>query len=572
MPLSIARIWNARTAEPTEPSNSYVPISRTAWVLLLCGLPYLFMHFQNLWRKPHYQFFPLFLIAWFLLVRSRWPVSGELATRPVKPSWILSILATAALLGATLLASPYCSAVATVLIAGTFMLPVARAFPEKHMGRCWMLLWLLIPPPRSLDVHLIQSLQRFAASSSSRLLDMLGYLHLLQGTIIEFPGRSLFVEEACSGIQSLFSLIVFTSIYVVWQRRPWLHLIPMIFLATFWAAVSNIMRLMVIALADQQFLVDLTSGWKHEAIGYTVFAFAIWMVISSDHLLKFFLDPIHSKAGISPVALSRIWNRWIAGDSSRPSTNESAKPLDSNVRLGQASSFILVVAVLCGLLQGILFSRGLIRRFGTVPASERVNRFDEDSLQKTVAPWKLENFEIQKRSRTSEEGQYSRVWNFNSGSFQAYVSFDYTFVGTHSLPNCYVHKGWQIHKVRSTKPTDNAAGWSQQEVEFRRELGREGFLIYSLFNETGSSIAPPESNRRITGYFRWLMFRIRTSSIMQAFGSDALLNPVDAGCYQIQVFVSANRSLTREEKKEIREEFGRIQTEFRAVWLKGDDQ
>ena len=35
----------------------------------------------------------------------------------------------------------------------------------------------------------------------------MGYLHLRRGNIIELPDKQLLVEEACSGVQSLFTVL-----------------------------------------------------------------------------------------------------------------------------------------------------------------------------------------------------------------------------------------------------------------------------------------------------------------------------------------------------------------------------
>src|SRR5436853_413288 len=84
------------------------------------------------------------------------------------------------------------------------------------LAPAWFFLWLLIPPPLNLDQRLVTRLQTFTARQSSRLLDQLGVLHVMQGNVVVIPHKHLLVEEACSGINSLFSMLACTLFFVLW--------------------------------------------------------------------------------------------------------------------------------------------------------------------------------------------------------------------------------------------------------------------------------------------------------------------------------------------------------------------
>ena len=75
------------------------------------------------------------------------------------------------------------------------------------------MLWLLVPLPFRWDVRLVFALQDWSSRAASLMLDFWGVDHLLAGHILELPHQQFLVEEACSGIQSLFSLLAFAAIY-----------------------------------------------------------------------------------------------------------------------------------------------------------------------------------------------------------------------------------------------------------------------------------------------------------------------------------------------------------------------
>src|SRR5205823_3954299 len=84
----------------------------------------------------------------------------------------------------------------------------------------WLFLWLAVPLPLGLDQNLITSLQPLTARGSSVLLDQLGVFHVRAGNVIEVPGKRLMVEDACSGIHSLFAVLACTSFFALWSGRP----------------------------------------------------------------------------------------------------------------------------------------------------------------------------------------------------------------------------------------------------------------------------------------------------------------------------------------------------------------
>ena len=81
-------------------------------------------------------------------------------------------------------------------------------------------LFVFLPLPFRWDTTLITTLQRQSAALTSSLLDLLGLGHYLDGTQILVPGKTGYgIEEACSGVQSFFTLLFIAIVMMVVFRR-----------------------------------------------------------------------------------------------------------------------------------------------------------------------------------------------------------------------------------------------------------------------------------------------------------------------------------------------------------------
>jgi exosortase len=190
-------------------------------------------------------------------------------------------------------------------------------FLEAETGRS--LLYLLLPmlliirPPLSYDEFAIQKLQALTTRISSDFLNTLHFEHIRQGNIIQpEQGTALLVAEACSGVQSLFTLMFIASFIGIARQYPVVRSLLLIGTAVFWALLMNVCRVLAIAIAQIQFSVDITTGWKHDVVGYAAMLLAIPFLLSTDKLILFFFDTVaddprkHQKINVLVLG----WN-WL---------------------------------------------------------------------------------------------------------------------------------------------------------------------------------------------------------------------------------------------------------------------
>jgi len=222
----------------------------TACVLALAHLPLLLLHGQHLWAREHYQFFPFLLPAAFALVYPN--VRGLGSLTPGRRGVCLALfgMALAVLTLGVLTLSPWLGAVAAqvTLLAAAFSLG----------GRClvacllpaWLLLCLAIPLPGPLDGRVIAGLQHLPTSGASHVLEVAGVLHARDGNVLNLGSHSILVEEACSGVHSLYSVLACTLFWSAWTRRPLVHALLLLLAALPWVVAGNIVRIVAVATLD----------------------------------------------------------------------------------------------------------------------------------------------------------------------------------------------------------------------------------------------------------------------------------------------------------------------------------
>ncbi len=576
-----------------------LPQSSTAlklWVglLLIVGgyAPMLYVHGQSLWTRDHYQFFPLLLVGSALLFVSRRHCLQPLNRNgPRGRNWGMRLnsvaLATSFfvfVLGVAI-NSRLAVTASAILTLGCLL---HRAFGWRQSGEWlppWMLLWLVVPPPSGLDYQLITWLQRQTASAASLCLDVLGYDHLMTGVILEVPNAKFFVDEACSGVHSLVALLAATCLYVVWGRRPTLSTIVLLISAMCWAGFGNILRIVTITVAHEQWDVDLTSGWQHDALGMATFAIAFCLLMSTDRLLFAFLSPVHPEED-EASRTGQLWNRWIAspwlpsvhrrdsddfaGESGTGAGDDAAVSVrHTNGSRFRFSRFCWGFAIGVAVLGGLQFAvQASSPGFGGTDARSYLalyEKMDSDVLPGTEEQWKWVNYDVEHRDWDNLLGRCSQVWQYSCPYGAAHVALDYPFVGDHDLSICYSNQGWEVvGRTRHTAEIDGVAS-PYVEVRLHKHTGEHGLLLYTLFNTEGDSVTRGQET-----LWTRMLNRLEGSPLFNLAESKGLWKKMErVESYQFQLFIPADSPLSEEQRTMTRERYVELRKniirEFKAV-------
>lgn len=287
------------------------PWPRLLILLALAHLPWLVIYWLGLWNQQHYQFFPFALGAFALLFANR-------RSRTIKKWSVLSSLLVGfdilCLAAGVALNSPW--TVSVGMIAWLFAWCINRKDDghSRSLGYLILLPLMTIRLPLNSDEQIIHWLQRITTSIASRLLDQMGMLHAREGNVIQFPGKSFLIAQACSGVQSLFTILFLAALVICLRRRSIAHGILLLISGFAFAGIMNVGRVMTIAVAWEKHHYDWSVGFTHELLGYCCLAAAAALLMSADAFLEFFLDRVPDVRRMGTVAFYRnplieAWNR-----------------------------------------------------------------------------------------------------------------------------------------------------------------------------------------------------------------------------------------------------------------------
>jgi exosortase len=149
------------------------------------------------------------------------------------------------------------------------------------------LLIMMVPIPGIAYKQITFPLQLLASQIAERSLEVLGYMVLREGNVLELAGQTLSVVEACSGIRSLLSLTFFTLIYgYLFEPESWKRWL--LLLATVPVAVlANAIRIVVTGIIGE-YDQALAQGAYHTASGWILFMLAIAMLVGIHYIAGWF--------------------------------------------------------------------------------------------------------------------------------------------------------------------------------------------------------------------------------------------------------------------------------------------
>ncbi|QDS88877.1 Transmembrane exosortase (Exosortase_EpsH) [Rosistilla ulvae] len=527
-----------------EGSVAWQDLKRRAafyFVVLASFAPLLVLHFKQLWAFEHYQFFPLLLIAIPVLISHLW-VSAPIP-RIIRPIWQKSLLLAGLLLLAIAYVawSPNLAALALAVTAGAILLELYQQGWLSRFLPLWCLFFLLIKLPLNLDIDLIFWLQGLTSTLASRLLDFTGVNHVLAGHIIQTANDKFLVEEACSGIQSLFTLVAAAAIFLTVYRRPWYHCVALVGCAAFWACTINIGRVAGVVIAMQHFGIDISTGTAHQVFGLVLFALAFALLFSSDRLLLFFLE--------SDEVVDIDFEDYPTTDLSATATEEESTE-DRSLRLHvqNGSTWIYVIGggfVLLLVLQ--LATLALQAESVTVidpDNPQMITALNENSLPETIGEWERVEFDAESRALTNFMGRNTASWVYRSPRGTATVAIDFPFLGWHELTGCYAALGYDVSAREVLATEDNDKIQSVQAIVAAPD-GEVGHLWFSEFLQSGQPLVPAGNSSGTLQY--WL------SRFQSAFLKQTASLRRDPSSYQVQLLYQSKDPLDEQQATAMRD-------------------
>jgi exosortase/archaeosortase family protein len=328
--------------------------------------------------------------------------------------------------------------------------------------------------PLGLDELLVQSLQTLTARASSAALDVLGVLHVRSGNVIEIPGRRLLVEEACSGVNSLFAAAACTLFFVLWRKTARVQAVLLLLTIPFWTVAANAARVVLTAVLRYRWDVAADEGRLHDALGMGVFAVAMLFILSTAAGFEFIR---YVFGGLPP-------DDELPAPAARP----TARP--SSLRLVPLAVGAFAVAVCAMQVPG-----AVVRRQDHLAKQRLTDMADlgEAALPDAVGDYRREKFELTKRAAGAALGQKSQTWYYQAPQTESAASLDYPFYGWHEITECYIAQGWRIDSRDLTKLGD---GTTVVEVTMHKaDRADFGHLLFLVCDPAGEPLRPWKSQR-----------------------------------------------------------------------------
>jgi exosortase len=499
-------------------------------IALLSMAPMLWLQCNSLWYRPHLQFFPMAWAAfvYFLYQRMGVPTTAASKWRQFAALGIFALSLVAAV-EAVLISSPWLTYFAGIGVVTSWLLCRGGEMKWTHAMGLTSLLWITLPLPAGYDNKLIQYLQSQSSFAASSVLDSMGILHLREGNILQLASKRLFVDEACSGVDSLYALMAISLTIVLWLRQPVLVALCALLMVPVWASCSNIARLITIVLSFEWLGIDLASGTPHTILGLVVFAAAFGCDYAFIRFLGAAFEPPPKKSSSrQPVVPAMI----------TPSVASMLWGVPQKVGLAMSIFFCICFSGV-GAYSTKALSRGTIFRYPDFTEESLVTLKNSLELPAVLENWKLQKREFLERERENVQGRFSHAWLYQTPTGVGTVSIDFPFRGFHLLDECYEGAGWKAadsHKVVELDSNTAVEGFKQlgplqvHYLDLDKDNSEFNFVAFVQFQLDGT---PVVSNAGVRGFERF---------------ERTILEPIT---YQIQVMVTSTQRIAPETREAI---------------------
>ena len=508
-----------------------------------------------LWSRAHYQFFPLVLcgsaaLAWYRLQDAKWDHTPCLTLRVAGlGTGAFVLFAIAALFQSNWLGSlsGILSLWALIWFCGGFEIA------DRLRGPVFLLL-LVIPIPLNFDLKLVIWLQKVATAAASSLLDMLHVWHSTSGVAITTVQRSFMVEEACSGIHSLFSCLCAVIFVCVLRRSGFLRLVINAIQTAGWVIAANAIRVFLVIYAFSEWNLPLDKGWPHEALGVGTYALALGLSLSTDRLFLFLVPMSHIPfvdVGSTYNASGNVVSQSLAF------LGASTKTLNrflNQGRLAKRLSMWVVVGVLVllfGPLASLNYARVIAdsRAVAAGPNAGGAPNFvgnmsevvTDTAVPNKVDQWKLVNTERINRTPDDPQGTNSTVFTFAGEGLTASFSVDGYYPEWHDLAYCYTALDWKLKSQQNFQ--DASTGHNATMLSLYIEDGQYSVSYFSCYDSRLQSVKPGAATIGVIPTFSVLMDRLPWHA-----SSDPDTAKIVPPVFQLQLMCSSSHELLDHER------------------------
>lgn len=378
---------------------------------------------------------------------------------------------------------------------------LARFFPRSQMGGLLVLIGVISLPVVFLKSSLLLSLQQLASVMASWALDVTGVAHLRQGVILETVQGTLFVEEACSGMQSLVTGLVVSQVFFCWQKKGLIYSLVGLLCSSAFLILGNCLRIFLIAWLFADHAIDLTRGWKHELTGLGVYLLALALLPS--------LTSTFDSIGAAWIRWSLPWKKRsgsVANLAAAPDLRARSSFMRLLVKEGSSKTLWGVVS----LMALATVAEAVIFRDGDEEASEidvsQLPALSQITLPAVLAGW-TQDPGAGELSMIGQSTLEQRVWTFRKAGVTAWVAAGLPYDELHPLRLCYINRDWAIAREGDLAPPGRSP-FSYLELRSKENQRASMLVCYDNYDLAAGRFVggPPD---RVTTRWETMMARLR---------------------------------------------------------------
>ena len=152
----------------------------------------------------------------------------------------------------------------------------------------WRMLWVLrfpmlflifmVPLPGVLLIAISFKMKLMAAALATHAVRIIGITAVQAGSMIQVPGMSVIVDDTCSGLRSLISLIALSTLWTSMmpaKSKLW-HKLAIVAASIPIALVANMVRIVALILLSAIYGPQVAESFIHYGSGVVVFGIALW--------------------------------------------------------------------------------------------------------------------------------------------------------------------------------------------------------------------------------------------------------------------------------------------------------
>jgi exosortase B len=278
------------TSAQHQPNKWWVWAPIAIGLLAIC-LPSFFHLMQTTWQTEENGHGPIILMVVVWLI---WQKRHEVINAPRKPSnptiligWVGLVLSLLVFIvgRSQSIDTIEVAALIPMLISVLLLMRGWQAVRVMWFPLVFML--FLIPLPGLLVEIITGTLKQHVSGVAEEILYATGYPITRMGVMLSIGQYKLLVADACSGLNSMFSLSALGLIYLYLMKyRSWWHNGLLLLAVLPIAFAANVIRVMALVLITYYFGDEAGQGFAHTAAGMLLFVAALLLLMAFDGVLR----------------------------------------------------------------------------------------------------------------------------------------------------------------------------------------------------------------------------------------------------------------------------------------------